>query len=516
MAAEPPGSPARGRETVELTRFDPGKLKLVWDFLVLSGGQLLAKFLGFFAFAYLARTLGLAAYGHVEYVMALAAFFTMLVDAGLGPVAVRELSAQRAEPKLIAANVALARLSLVVISVPAMVLTARLSEAGAHLDALVWLFALSLAALPWRLDWLLQGREMMTRASAAQLIRMVAFTLCVMVAIHGPNDLVRVGWAECIAAGVTAVYYVVTQQLAVGPVSLRGSAAGLRDLVREGLPVGSSQMVAALNLYAPTFLVGTLVGGSQTAWFGASHRIVISLSIFSVIYHFNLYPTLTRLLASDRSRADALVGASFRVVAWVGIGGALLLMLLGPVVLQLAFGERFSGALAAYQVLVWFLPVSILSGHARWLLVASRRQAFVLVGQLIAAVTTVALGIPLIRGYGAVGAAVAMVLAALGLWVGTHVFALRTVGTVPGLASSLVPSALALAIGGGSHYARLNPWLSTLAGGALFFGLAPLVDRKLIRDLKHLARVKSEREQHGAEVQPGAIRAERGSDSVAP
>lgn len=492
-----------------MTRLELGKLKLVWDFLVLSGGQLLAKLLGFFAFAYLAQTLGPAAYGHVEYVMALAAFFTMLVDAGLGPVAVRELTAGRAEPATIAANVALARLGLVVISVPAMVLTAGLSDPSAHSDALVWLFAASLVVLPWRLDWLLQGREMMTRASAAQLIRMAAFTLFVMVAIRAPGDVARVGWAECVAAGVTALYYVVVQHVAIAPVSLRGSAAGMRGLLREGLPVGGSQMVAALSLYAPTFLVGTLVGGSETAWFGASHRIVISLSIFSVIYHFNLYPTLTRFLAADRSRADALVGASFRVVAWLSIGGALLLLLIAPVLLPLVFGARFSGAVPAFQILVWFLPVSILSGHARWLLVASRRQELVLVGQLVAAVTTMALGYPLIRHFGAPGAAAAMVLAAVGLWIGTHTLAVRAVGAVPGLTSALVPSALALAAVTAHHYAPQNPWVATLAGGALFFGLAPLLDRKLVRDLKHLARVKSERDVRGVDVEPGgAIRTE--------
>lgn len=486
-----------------MTGLELRKLKVVWDFAVLSGGQLLAKFLGFFAFAYLARALGPDAYGSVEYGLALSAFFAMFIDAGLGPIGVRELTQGKATPAAITANVAVARLGLTLVSIPLMMLVASSSAQGAKHQSLMWLFALSLLASPWRLDWLLQAKEMMARASIVQLVRMAGFMAVVVVLVRRPEDVTNVGWAELTAAGAAAVYYLGVQHFSITPVSLRCTRQGLRELLREGLPVGGSQLIAALNMYAPTFLVGILVGSAETAWFGASHRVVISLSIFSVIYHFNLYPTLTRRLAGKDEDLGAMIRASFRVVGWVSIGGALLLTLFGRTLLELAFGKRFSGALPAFQVLVWFLPISLLSGHARWLLVAGARQVFVLVGQAACAVVTLIAGLTLVHRYGAVGASAAMVIAALVLWIVTHYFAAKAVRALPGLSSTLKPGLWALAVGAAAFLWGREPWLTTALGGAVFFGLAPLVDRRLLPDLRLLAQVKSDAAPRPTGEEPG-------------
>ncbi len=265
--------------------------------------------------------------------------------------------------------------------------------------------------------------------------------------------------------------------------------------------MSGAQLVAALNLYAPTFLVGTLVGGSETAWFGASHRVVISLSIFGVIYHFNLYPTLTRQLAGGARRdLEAVVRASYRTVAWVSIGGALFLMLFAKVLLSLAFGNRFVAAAPTFEILVWFLPISLLSGHARWLLVAGGRQVFVLLGQLTGAVTTVLLGVPLIQRYGAPGAAATMLGAAVALWIATHLFAVRAIGPVPGVRPMVVPAALAALICVAVQRLGLGPWVGAPAGAAVFLGLAVLLDRRLLPDLRLLAQVKSDVAQSSSPV----------------
>ncbi len=190
-----------------MTRFELRKLKLVWDFAVLSSGQVAVKALAFFAFAFMARALGAVSYGRVEYVMALSSFFTMLVDGGLGPVGVRALMRDPSATRTVTANVAVARIGLALLAVPLMVIVARLSAPAAHTQMLVWLFALALAALPWRLDWLLQARERMALASMAQLLRMVVFLVPVLVLVRRPEDITLVGWAELAAATVTALYY---------------------------------------------------------------------------------------------------------------------------------------------------------------------------------------------------------------------------------------------------------------------------------------------------------------------
>ena len=69
--------------------------KLLRDLASLIGGQLFSMLIGFASFTYLARVLDPASYGAMEYAIGLTAFFTVVVECGLGPVGVRHLARDR-------------------------------------------------------------------------------------------------------------------------------------------------------------------------------------------------------------------------------------------------------------------------------------------------------------------------------------------------------------------------------------------------------------------------------------
>lgn len=466
-------------------------LRLLVDFAVLSGGQLIAKLVGFIAFAYLARVLGPRDYGSVEYAVGLAGFCAMVIGFGLGPVGVRELAHSDDKLVSLSCNIPVARAVLVAFAIPGMALVPWFSGHGQQTRELVAIFALSLLATPWFLDWLLQARNMMGRAAGAQLLRMVVFALSVVVFVKGGNDLLWVGWSEIAAVTSIVVYYLWIQQTSITPVSLRFSWREVGELFRQGLSVGSGQTVSAINVYAPLMLVANLAGVEQTAWFGASHRVVASLSTFSLLYHFNLYPVLARKIAGPAEDLDSVMRASMRVVAWVSIGGALVLTLFRSVLVEIVYGHAFVGAATTLGLLVWYLPATLLSGHARWMMIAANGQRYVLFSQLVGAVTTLIVGVPLVKMLQAEGAAIAMVAGALGVWLSAQLFALLRVRKADGTNTLVLPTLWALIVGVGGSRLNMSPWLVAPAAAIAYWGLAPLIDRKLISELKLLAGAKS-------------------------
>ena len=465
--------------------------KLALDFVVLSAGQLLSKAVGIVAFAYLARTLGPEAYGSVEYVMGLCVFFTMIIDFGLGPIGVLELTRSTQGVSALAANIPIARLAIALLSMGTMVLLGSFSAKAGHDAHLIWLFAISLLAAPWKLEWLMQARDMMASAAAAQMIRMLVFSGAILLFVHSREDVVRVGWSEILAAFATSGYFLAVQHFRIAKINLHVSFSEAKRLLRAGASVGGGQMVSALNIYAPMFLVANIAGATETAWFGASHRLIVSLSTFSYVYHFNLYPVLARSFAAADGYLHEVVRASFRVLAWISIGGALLLTLLGRELLQLAFGEKFGVAASSFGILVWFLPCTLLSGHARWLLVAGERQHFLFLSQLAGALGTVVFGVPLVMLFDADGAAMAMLGGSVCVWGTAHYFALTRVVRIPSSSLLIRPIALASAIYLTAAVLRINPWLEALAGAFAFVGLAPIADRHIFQAFHQLVRAKS-------------------------
>ncbi len=470
--------------------------KLLKDFFALSGGQLLSKIIGFLAFAYLARTLDPAEYGAVEYAVGLAVFFAMLVDCGLGPIGVRALSRGPDRITEMAALIPTARLLLAALAIPVMGFSAWLTGQTAETTTLIWLFAAGLLAVPWKQDWLFQGLEKMGVTAMAQVIRMTVFAGGVFVFVHGTHDLLHIGYIEMTAAFMMAVYYLGAQRFSAIPIRLHFLWGKLAHLVREGVSVGLSNMVWAVIQYVPLFLVAGMVGGAETAWFGASHRVVISLLTFSWIYHFNLYPALTRRAGDVPQALSVLVRASFRVVAWVSILAALVLTLLASPLLVLAFGAQFAQAAPAFQILVWVLPATILAGHARWALIATGYQRYVLYAQTAGAVTVIVMGTALVPVFHSVGAAIAMLAASLAVWLVAHFYAAAQVERLPALSLVWLPSLLA---GSGVLAAVFlenalwgGPWMMTALTVAIYALCAPLLDRDLMADLRHLIGAKAD------------------------
>ncbi len=467
------------------------RFRLVRDFAALAGGELVSKIAGFLAFAYLARVLEPAAYGSVELAAALALFFALVVDFGFGPIGAREIAQDRSRAPALAAAVPAGRLLLALLAFPLMGGVGHLLGQPAQGVALIWLFAGSLLFAPWIQRWLLQGLDMMTWVSGAQALRMIVFAVGVVALVEGPADLLRVGLLEIAAAACMAAYFVIVQARRITPLRLSFRLKGLRRLAAEALPVGAEQLVWALNQYLPTVLVALLLGGADLAWFGGAHRLVLSLGTFVWLYHFNLYPTLARSAGRGGDAVDALVRPSVRVTAWASVGLALGLSLLAEPLTRIAFGDAFGDAALPFAVLVWALPLGLISGHARFGLIAAGEQRRELVAQLVGAAITLGVGLVAIPTIGPVGGGVAMLASNLAVWAVAHRAMVRHVAPIPGLGPVWRPALWAATLGAlVLAWGPADPWLAGPAAALLFLAPAPWLDRSLLGDLRQLAGAK--------------------------
>lgn len=486
--------------THERGRRPGARLAFFRDLAALSGGHIVTKILAFLVFTVLARTLDGDGYGAVEYLVGLSLLFATIVESGLGTVGVRRIARHAEELPRLAAQIPVARLPLALISVPAMTLVAGSARLGPDARSLVWLFALSLLPAVWRQDWLLQATGRLGQAALAQTLRMVVFAAIVLTLVRGGQDLVVVGWAEIAAVSAMSLYTIAVQHARITPCRLWARADGLLALAREGSLLGLGNVVWAANQYAPLLLVATLVGADETAWVAATSRIIGSLLTFSYVYFFGLYPAIARGTVTDKAELAHVLAASFRIAAWSGTLAALALTLIAAPLTVLVFGSRFAAAAPVVTVMAWVFPVSLLSGHARWSLVASGAQSRVVLAQLTGTIMLAALGIPLTLILGATGAAMASVASAVAVWLAAHTLAARAGTRPPSFAPALGPAALALGLILGARGLDLHGWSAGL--GALVFAVAaPLIDRRLLPDL---ARVGAARADAAGSPDPAA------------
>lgn len=456
---------------------------------VLSGGHIISKVLTFFVFAALARALDRDGYGAVEYLGGLALLFATAVESGLGAVGVRRIARHPGDVAGLAAQIPVARLALAVFSVPALVLVASSARLRPDTQGLAWLFALSLLPAAWRQDWLLQATGRLGQAALAQTLRTIVFAVMVLTLVRDSRDLLLVGWAELAGVTAMAVYTLAVQQARITPCRLTAPAGDLLALVKEGALLSLGNVVWAANQYAPVLLVATLVGTEETAWLAAASRVIGSLLTFSYVYFFGLYPAIARETMSDRAELAQVLAASFRVAAWSATLVAVTLTLLATPLMVLAFGARFAHAGSLVALMAWVLPVSLLSGHARWSLVAAGAQFRVVLAQLAGTVALIALGVPLVLALGGLGAALAAVVSAVAVWLVSHALAADAGVRLPSFTLALGPGLLALGVLVGARALTLHGW-SAAVGVLVFATAAPLIDRSLLPAVARLGATR--------------------------
>jgi O-antigen/teichoic acid export membrane protein len=300
----------------------------------------------------------------------------------------------------------------------------------------------------------------------------------------------KVGWVEIVSAAAMATYYLVVQHSQIAPVRLSFQWRALRRLLGEGLSLGLGQVVWALNQYLSTLLVAVFLGSEQIAYFGAAGRIVLSLGTFMHLYHFNLFPAVSKSLHASTGSFLELTRPSLRITSWLGIGVALPASFVATPLCQLAFGEAFGAAGPALAIVVWTLPTILVAGHARFALIASGHQRYVLASQLAGVVATLVLGLLLIPPLGPVGAGVAMLASFLAVWLASAWFTSRAVVRIPFTAYLSRPCAAAVAAAGAVRCLGLTGWWAGLCAGVVYFAAAALLDRAIFRDARQLAESK--------------------------
>lgn len=464
--------------------------KLAFNFVALAAGEMTAKLLTFASLSYLARTLGPSNYGFIEFTLAVMVFFSLPADLGLGAYGAREIarSPENASPLLHA--VTGLRMALALVSMALLAVFILLLHNTPEVKLLLSLYGLSLLGGPFLLQWFFQAHDRMAWVGIASIIRQAGFAVLVFFFFRHGTPLAYVGAIECgSVAGMGLYCGFMTRRMGYG---LPWPDLRLRHLAKhlgQAVPIGLAEIAWAFMWYFCTVLLGLVFTGATLGWFGAAHRVIMALHTFVWLYFFNMLPSIARCVDRPKKQLLELMDGSTRVIAWTGLFGAALLTAIAPRVLVILYGESFRGAATSFSILVWMLPIAMLSGHYRYTLIAYRLQNKLLHCTAVSAVVAVALGFALVPLYGGTGAAWALLIANAVNFVLVWIAVRRQVTPIP-IGSHLLAPGGALAVSGVVYVALAarNELLALPAAIAIYLAALLFFDgRLLISFLRSLA-----------------------------
>jgi O-antigen/teichoic acid export membrane protein len=343
------------------------------NFISLAGAEALSKLVTFAAFAYLARVLGPAGFGHIEWAGAILMCASLIVDQGFSAYGAREIAKDPERTGTLVSEVVSLRFLLAAAGYSAIAIFAFSVVDDKSVRELLLVYGLSLWLLPLLLQWVFQGHDRMTTAALTQAVRQFVFAAGIFAFVRSTENLLLVGVAEIAGVASAAAFSIWMYRRYFGAERLIRPIISGR-LLREGVPIGISQMFWVVKMFGATLIVGLLGSAEETGYFAGAMRILVALHTFVFLYYFNLLPSLSRGWAEGPEKFGRLVASSMRIVLFVSVPATIVWIFAAPAAMTVAYGTDFSRGAGALQ---WFAGVCLaaaISGHYRFGLIAAGLQ----------------------------------------------------------------------------------------------------------------------------------------------
>lgn len=224
------------------------------------------------------------------------------------------------------------------------------------------------------------------------------------------GGIVSLAVAVLVLRVLTSAAFIVALRRRGVALSMQVDGRLCRTLLRYMPVLGSIPIVNAIYARADIFLLTWFGTWADVGLYSAGLRLVDVTRSIPPAYARALYPILSRLRASAPDEFRAVSQRSIRNILMLVVPIALLLSGLAKPVILLLYGPQLAEAAASLRVLAWALvPVALATTLAQ-MLFAADKQAIDLRVNLLATVVSVAAGMLLVPFWGAVGAAVAVLI----------------------------------------------------------------------------------------------------------
>ncbi len=436
-----------------------------------------ASLLALAAVPLVVRHLGVVDFGRYTLVLSLIALVQGVTEGGLSTVGLREYSVLSERERddmmrqllglrvlLTIAGVTLAVAFTVIAGYDSsIVLGTVVAGVGLLLLVLFNLVSVPLAA-ELRFGWL----------TIAEVSRQAVATLLIVVLVIAGAGLVPL-LAVQIPAG--AVSLVIALVLVRKLIPLRPAFDGGHwwALIRDTLPYAAAIAISAIYFRVTIVLMSLVSNDAQTGYFAASYRVIEVLVGVPLLVVGAAFPIISR---AERDDATRLLYASQRTLDMMVIAGiwtTLVVAIAAPFVIDVLAGPKFEPSVETLRIQAVALACTFVSVTCGFMLLALRRHRAILLGNLVPLAFGVTLTLILAPSHGARGAAVATVVAEIGLAV-VMLWLVRGHGSghIPlslrGIATALL-AGLVAAGAGAALLLWVHPLLAALGASLVYAGI---------------------------------------------
>lgn len=364
---------------------------------------------------WLTRVLGLEGFGRLGFATAVIAYFILLTEWGFALGATREVAVAKEDllkRSQIFWDVLTSRFFLSIFGLLALGALITLVPKLSNDALLLWIVSLSVLASMISPVFYFQGIERMSGMAFVNLMVKFLSVPLIVILVQEPADIYLAALIQSLTLLVAATINLVLLLNASEVVWIRPSLMRMAVALKKTSSLFISNAAISLYTNSSTVILGFVASESAVGAFVAAYSLIrAALGLMGPVSQA-LFPRISYLLTHERNRAEQVLNRVFLLQSGAGLIVSFSVVILGPVVVPLFLGDAYVQSLPALMGLA-ALPFLIAASNVlgvQIMVPLGHNSAFGTV--LVAAgIINAALAIPFGAIWGAVGAAVSMVVA---------------------------------------------------------------------------------------------------------
>lgn len=335
--------------------------RVLKNLLFLSMAEFFLKILGFVAVAYLARILGPKGFGEIGFAAAILAYFLLLVNLGLDTFGVKEVARDHTKINSYLNNILTIRLIASFISFFLLIVLVYFIPKPLEIKKLILFYGLGLFSFSLTLEWVFMGIEKMGFVAISRVVRQVIYLALVLAVVKSPEQILSIPFAYF---GSTLIGSIILLSLFVqryGNYKLKFDLSFWKKILHQSLPMGFSYIMIQIYYNFGLVMLGFLKGEETVGLYNAAYKIILLLLVLPTLVVTVFFPLLSNYFKSNFSQLRDVASIYVKILVILsipfGFGGTVL----AKELISFVYGQTYSSAILAFQILIWDLVIVFLN-----------------------------------------------------------------------------------------------------------------------------------------------------------
>ncbi len=382
---------------------------------ILFTAQIINYILAFFYTIYLARYLGVADFGVLTFGISFTTIMGVTADLGLSILAVREIARDKSISSHYTGNLIVIKLILSSITMGLIVLFMNLFNYPSQTIQVVYLLAIwmLLTSFTQLFYSVFQAYEKMEYQSIGTILYSILLFSGVFYGIFNNFSMEWFALIYLIVSGVVLVYTIFIYIARFPWPRLQVNWNFWKSKLALALPLSIASIFSTIAFRVDTVLLSLFQGYAVVGLYTAPYKIIEVLLFIPSVYSAVIFPVLSKFHVSSHESFRFIYVKSIKYMIILSLPIAAGITILSNDIILLLYQSAFSGSVAALQILIWTVPLLLLTTTFGIILISMNKQVLAIRLTFIYMIFNIGVNLLVIPHFSYLGAAVVTVLTEL-------------------------------------------------------------------------------------------------------